>query len=100
MPSKKYEFRDYVGFDRGGVELGLKTWGEREEPRRGEPVVNFLVDDIDKVCQELQERRVRFVEEPKDAPWGARIALFLDPEGHILQITQVDWGKYFAACAP
>lgn len=25
---KKYEFDDYAGFDCGGVELGLKTWGK------------------------------------------------------------------------
>jgi len=24
---KKYEFKDYAGFDCGGVEIGLKTWG-------------------------------------------------------------------------
>jgi len=97
---KKYEFRDYAGFDCGGVELGLKTWGEREEPRQGEPVLNFLVDDIEKTHQGLQERGVQFIQGPKDAQWGARIALFLDPDGHTLQLTQVDWGKYFAACAP
>jgi catechol 2,3-dioxygenase-like lactoylglutathione lyase family enzyme len=34
---KKYEFGDYGGFDCGGVEIGLKTWGEQEEPRQGEP---------------------------------------------------------------
>jgi catechol 2,3-dioxygenase-like lactoylglutathione lyase family enzyme len=97
---KKYEFRDYAGFDCGGVEIGLKTWGEREEPRQGEPVVNFLVDDIDKTYQELRKHGVQFVGGPKDTQWGARIALFLDPDGHTLQLTQVDWGKYFAACAP
>ena len=30
---KKYEYRDYAGFDCGGVKIGLKTWGERESPR-------------------------------------------------------------------
>ncbi|OQX92436.1 MAG: hypothetical protein B6D58_02940 [candidate division Zixibacteria bacterium 4484_95] len=45
---KKYEFRDYAGFDCGGVEIGLKTWGELEKPRKGEPCINFIVDDIDR----------------------------------------------------
>jgi len=32
---KKYEFKDYAGFDCGGIEIGLKTWGELENPRKG-----------------------------------------------------------------
>jgi len=52
---KKYEFKDYAGFDCGGIELGLKTWGELEEPRKGEPCINFLVDDIDEAYEKLRE---------------------------------------------
>ena len=33
----KYMFKDYAGFDCCGVEIGLKTWGEMEKPRKGEP---------------------------------------------------------------
>lgn len=32
---KKYQFSDYAGFECGGVELGLKTWGGLELPREG-----------------------------------------------------------------
>jgi len=31
--TKKYEFADYAGFDCGGIEIGLKTWGQLENPR-------------------------------------------------------------------
>ena len=51
----KYKFHDYAGFDLGGVELGLKTWGSLEPPRK-EPIVNFLVDDIDRVFAELAKK--------------------------------------------
>jgi len=95
----KYRFADYAGFDVGGVELGLKTWGELEPPRKGEPVVNFLVDDVDRACQELSARGVKFTKGPEDTPWGGRIALFEDPDGNTLQLTQIDWRKYFSACA-
>lgn len=67
---KKYEFRDYAGFDCGGVEIGLKTWGERRVPRPGEPVINFLVDDVQKAYRELQRRGVQFLKGPKETPWG------------------------------
>ncbi len=95
----KYQFPDYAGFDVGGVELGLKTWGGKEPPREGEPVVNFLVDDVDRAFQELSAKGVRFTKGPEDTRWGGRIALFQDPDGNTLQLTQIDWKKYFSACA-
>jgi predicted enzyme related to lactoylglutathione lyase len=97
---KKYQFHDYAGFDCGGVEVGLKTWGELEKPRKGEPCVNFLVDDIEDAYRVLKKKGVDFTEPPKEAHWGARVALCSDPDGNILQITQVDWGEYFGSCAP
>lgn len=59
--TKKYEFADYVGFDCGGVEIGLKTWGELEKPRQGEPCLDFLVEDVDAFAQELNEKGVGFL---------------------------------------
>ncbi len=94
---KKYEFKDYAGFDCGGVEIGLKTWGGLEKPRKGEPCVNFLVEDVDEVYKTLRQRGVAFLKDPDDTPWGGRIALFTDPDGNLLQITQIDWKRYFAA---
>jgi predicted enzyme related to lactoylglutathione lyase len=73
--SKKYYFpEDYAGFDCGGIEIGLT------------PGI-------------LHDRGVHFVKEPHDTAWGGRIALFVDPDGNILQLTQIDWGKYFTVCA-
>lgn len=94
----KYAFRDYAGFDAGGVELGLKTWGGLESPRQGEPVVNFLVDDVDKAYAELSAKGVKFTKAPEETLWGGRIAVFRDPDGNTLQLTQLDWQKYFKAC--
>jgi catechol 2,3-dioxygenase-like lactoylglutathione lyase family enzyme len=93
--TKKYEFKDYAGFDCGGIELGIKTWGERENPRKGEPSFSFLVDDIDKAYEELKAKGVEFVEPPRDTLWGARAAIFLDPDGHQIQLLQIKWKKYF-----
>jgi len=97
---KKYEFKDYAGFDCGGIELGLKSWGELEKTRKGEPCIDFLVDDIDKTYRILKEKGVEFIEEPKNTLWGGRIAVFIDPDGNTLQLVQIDWRKYFAVCAP
>ncbi|UCE73127.1 MAG: VOC family protein [Methanomassiliicoccales archaeon] len=95
---KKYEFEDYAGFDCGGVELGLKTWGDMENPRKGEPVIDFLVEDIDETYRTLREKKVKFTREPKDTLWGGRTASFLDPDANNLQLVQIDWGKYFTSC--
>ena len=97
---KKYEFEDYAGFDCGGVEIGLKTWGEREKPRKGEPTIDFLVDNLDESYRTLKEKGVNFTKEPEDTLWNARIAVFSDPDGNLLQMVQIDWGKYFTACVP
>ncbi len=95
----KYKFGDYAGFDVGGVELELKAWGELGPPRKGEPVVNFLVEDVDRAFRELAARGVRFTKGPEDTPWGGRTALFEDPDGNTLQLTQIDWQRYFSVCA-
>jgi len=96
---KKYEFNDYAGFDCGGVELGLKTWGELEKPRKGEPVINFLVDNVNEAHKILQLNGVKIIEGPKETLWGGRILLIADPDGNLLQLTEIDWGKYYEASA-
>lgn len=98
--SKKYEFRDYAGFDCGGVEIGVKTWGGLRKPRKGEPVMDFLVDDVDRFYKVLLAKRVRFVKKPHNTIWGSRVAVFLDPDGNTLQVVQINWNKYFAVCTP
>ena len=96
---KKYEFEDYAGFDCGGIEIGLKTWGEIEKPRKGEPCINFLVENIDDVYEHLREKGVKIIKEPKETPWGSRILLFEDPDGNVSQISEIDLEKYFKVCA-
>jgi predicted enzyme related to lactoylglutathione lyase len=97
--TKKYRFGDYAGFDCGGVELGLRTWGDREPPRKGEPCIDFLVDDVDAAVDELRGKSVSLINGPTDTFWGGRVAAFADPDGNVLQLVQIDWGKYYATCA-
>jgi len=47
------------------------------------------------MLQALKVKGVAFTKPHEEALWGARIALFTDPDGNSLQISQVDWGKYF-----
>jgi len=97
---KKYEYSSYVGFECGGVEIGLIP-KPKEELRLSQmsPSVEFLVDDVDKVYDELKQKGVKFTEELHDEPWGGRQATFTDPDGNILEITQINWEKYFSVSA-
>jgi len=120
--SKKYQFSTYVGFDCGGVEIGLVPGVPRQArdaaprqardsaPRQardadpaggqdGAPCVDLLVRDVDEAYRGLRKRGVRFLKEPHDTLWGSRIALFTDPDGNVLQLVQIDWRRYFTACA-
>jgi catechol 2,3-dioxygenase-like lactoylglutathione lyase family enzyme len=45
------------------------------------------VDDVDATCEELTHRGVTLLNGPMDRPWGIRTASFLDPAGHIWEIS-------------
>jgi len=65
-------------FDIGGVELGLEL--------KAKPEICLLVDDVDKAYQNLKDKGLKFVTEPKDQPWGGRTAAFVDPDGNAFEI--------------
>ena len=92
--NKKYEYPSYVGFECGGVEIGLIP-REKLETGKDTPSIQFLVESVDEACRMLKEKGVEFTVEPHDEPWGGRQARFLDPDGNILELTQIDWKKYF-----
>jgi len=97
---KKYEFSSYVGFQCGNLEIGLISQAEkRKVPSRKSPSVEFLVDDVDKTYKELKAKGVKFIKELHDETWGGRGAAFTDADGNVLEIVQIDWGKYFDVSA-
>ncbi|MBN1452895.1 MAG: VOC family protein [Anaerolineales bacterium] len=97
--SKKYHFpKNYAGFDCGGVEIGLLP-GTPQRSREEMPCVNFQVEDVGESFRTLCGRGVHFIKEPQNTAWGGRIARFTDPDGNMLQLTQIDWRKYFTICA-
>jgi|SRR3989344_6054313 len=44
--------------------------------------------DVDTDYQQLKEKGVQFIKEPKTQPWGQRTAYFTDPDGNIWEIQQ------------
>jgi catechol 2,3-dioxygenase-like lactoylglutathione lyase family enzyme len=47
-------------------------------------IIEFLVDDVDRVHQNLAGNAVDFVNEPTTMPWGNRSLLFRDPDGNLV----------------
>jgi uncharacterized glyoxalase superfamily protein PhnB len=97
---KKYEYESYVGFECGGVEIGLvPKLAEGQKVNPLSPSVDLLVDDVEKVYNQLRNKGVKFTKELHEEQWGGRQATFTDPDGNILEITQINWKKYFKVSA-
>ena len=96
--NKKYEYSSYVGFECGGVEIGLIP---REKVDIGEDAasIQFLVENVDEAYRTLKGRGVSFVKEPHNEAWGGRQATFQDPDGNTLEITQINWKRYFTVAS-
>jgi predicted enzyme related to lactoylglutathione lyase len=47
-------------------------------------IIEFLVDDVDAVRQNLAGFVEDFVQEPTTMPWGNRSLLFRDPDGNLV----------------
>ncbi|MGC4769710.1 VOC family protein [Micromonospora sp. DT44] len=49
-------------------------------------IIEFLVDDVDSVHQNLTSVVEDFVNEPTTLPWGNRSLLFRDPDGNLVNL--------------
>ncbi|MGW1843340.1 VOC family protein [Streptomyces sp. NPDC001966] len=47
-------------------------------------VIEFLVDDVDRIHRNLTGFVTDFVKEPTTMPWGNRALLFRDPDGNLV----------------
>jgi predicted enzyme related to lactoylglutathione lyase len=61
-------------------------------------IIEFLVDDVDRVHENLAGLVTDFVNEPTTMPWGNRSLLFRDPDGNLVNfftpVTQAAVGKF------
>ncbi|GAA1313216.1 VOC family protein [Streptomyces sp. NBC_00053] len=47
-------------------------------------IIEFLVDDVDRIHRNLTGFVAEFVKEPTTMPWGNRALLFRDPDGNLV----------------
>ena len=96
----KYRYASYVGFECGGVEIGLVPKpAEQSKVNPMSPSVTFLIDDVEKSYGELKKKGVKFIDELHEETWGGRQATFADPDGNIIEIAQINWKKYYEVSA-
>jgi lactoylglutathione lyase len=78
-------------------ELGLGAMSDGGEAIHGEPLrpasghrieLCVYVDDVDAVVQAARASSFAVVVEPKDQPWGERIAYLRDPDGNLVMLAR------------
>jgi len=84
---KQFECPSYVTFDCDGVELAFEPGGSKGK-KEGSPYVFLLVDNVDAKYRELKNKGVNFKSEPRDKPWGGRVASLRDPDGNMVCLLQ------------
>jgi len=53
-------------------------------------VLQFEVESVDDVFDQLQKKGIHFITTPADmTEWGSRVAHFYDPDGNIIELYQV-----------
>jgi lactoylglutathione lyase len=83
-----YRFPDdgeplYVGLVIGGSHIGIGFDPEPLAPADGRRVTLWVyADDCDAAVERLRAGGVTVLWEPRDEPWGERVARVLDPDGN------------------
>ncbi|MCS6926878.1 MAG: VOC family protein [Candidatus Binatia bacterium] len=82
----------------GSAVLFLFQTQANPQPVRREPTlaqnppgidhISFLVEDVDRIYQDLKAKGVQFDGEPADQEWGARLVGLKDPDGNNLYFLQ------------
>jgi predicted enzyme related to lactoylglutathione lyase len=76
----------YVGFNVGGVEIGLNPHGHEKGPTV--PVSYVSVADLEAALAKVQEAGAVLAGEPQDVGGGTRIATVTDADGNTLGLIQ------------
>lgn len=73
----------FVTMGRGDASIGIAV---TDDPDSNRFAYWVYVDDVDASFEELRSIGVEVVTEPKDEPWGERVASIRDPDGNLVHI--------------
>ena len=48
--------------------------------------ITLMVEDVDRLYQELKAKGVNFFSAPQERAWGQRTVYLADPEGHLIEL--------------
>jgi predicted enzyme related to lactoylglutathione lyase len=85
-PSMNYLFVQTTNGSSVGFSPPMPQAGQPMMPR--EPILYFIVKDVDEAYRKLQTRGVSFEGPPEDKPWGHRIVVTRDPEGRSIWLAE------------
>jgi catechol 2,3-dioxygenase-like lactoylglutathione lyase family enzyme len=93
----KYDFGENVSFE-GDFAIHLKSHFEKvakiKNPRSvffgsNSFELYFETEKIEEIHSELQHKKVEFLHEIEEQPWGQRVFRFYDPDQHIVEIGEI-----------
>ncbi len=65
----------------------FEIYPERSDSQKGDLRIGFQVASVDGIIQQLRQRQVPILSEPKESAWGRR-AVVQDPDGNRVELTQ------------
>ncbi|MFF0306942.1 VOC family protein [Streptosporangium sp. NPDC004379] len=78
----------FVGLKLGDSELGLVSdEADLSAPQRF--ALSVRVDDVDGLLERVEAAGGRVLGPPNDMPWGERVAHVHDPDGNMVNLTQL-----------
>lgn len=80
----------YMPTYEGGPMFILARFHDVSAPAKGELIMGFASQDLDAFVTRAQQAGGKVIEAPREIPGaGMRVAFVADPEGHVLQVTQM-----------
>jgi predicted enzyme related to lactoylglutathione lyase len=79
----------YVGLQLGDAELGLSTDAGVQPGSPGRMLLSIEVPDVDELLPNVEPLGGHVQGPANDMPWGQRVAHVTDPDGNVVNLTQI-----------
>jgi len=83
----KFESPGWSEFATPGTALALHPEGKEKKARPGGISIGLTTGNLDEAYETLKARGVQFVMPPTKQDFGARLAVFLDPDGYPISMS-------------
>jgi lactoylglutathione lyase len=88
LPVKR-QSKDWTEFFNNGTVLALHPAKKKDKLKSGSSMlIGFMVNDLDFSVKQLKRKRVKFLKQPKNEPFGKH-TIILDPDGHLISIAEL-----------